>query len=141
MYNRPIPKFSPTCFSALVICLHPGLQKLPAYSANSPPPSINQNHAIHQFPPKHFRAPARTNIRVPNLQIQETRRRQCMSFISKCPSSLLIYSSKVYVCSDVNWGGNCVHYVQPAGSDNCVTLDGTASSIGPAPGFSCIFYK
>lgn len=47
----------------------------------------------------------------------------------------------IYVCSDVNWGGNCVHYVQPVGGGNCVTLDGTASSIGPDPGFSCTFFK
>lgn len=79
--NRPIPKLSPTCFSALVICFHSGLQKIPAYSVNSSPPSTNQNHAVHQFPPKHFRALARTNIRVPNLQIQQTRRRRCLCLL------------------------------------------------------------
>ncbi|OCL13499.1 hypothetical protein AOQ84DRAFT_225354 [Glonium stellatum] len=50
-------------------------------------------------------------------------------------------NSGVYVCSDVNWGGDCVHYVQAVGGNDCIKLDGTASSIGPDPGFSCTFYK
>lgn len=48
----------------------------------------------------------------------------------------------VYICSDINWSGNCKHYLTPIGSSPsaCTLLDGTASSIGPDMGFSCNFY-
>ncbi|KAF2024356.1 hypothetical protein EK21DRAFT_78895, partial [Setomelanomma holmii] len=48
----------------------------------------------------------------------------------------------VYICTDINWAGNCTHYQRPLGSgpDDCTKLDGDASSIGPDWGFTCTFY-
>jgi hypothetical protein len=48
---------------------------------------------------------------------------------------------KVYICEDVFWGGRCETKYYNLGTDECVTLDGRASSITPAPGFLCVFYK
>ncbi|KAF2847731.1 hypothetical protein T440DRAFT_520634 [Plenodomus tracheiphilus IPT5] len=48
----------------------------------------------------------------------------------------------VYICSDINWQGSCIHHRTPLGSSpsSCTTLNGTASSIGPDVGFSCNLY-
>ncbi|KAL1601093.1 hypothetical protein SLS59_005763 [Nothophoma quercina] len=48
----------------------------------------------------------------------------------------------VYYCEDNAWGGACKHVLSPLGSDpeKCTTIDGRASSIGPDPGYYCIFY-
>lgn len=49
----------------------------------------------------------------------------------------------VYICVDINWGGDCTHHSAPVGSapSACTTLNGTASSVGPDKGFSCNFYS
>ena len=49
---------------------------------------------------------------------------------------------QVYYCEDNAWGGACKHVLSPLGSDpeKCTTIDGRASSIGPDPGYYCIFY-
>ncbi|KAF2624247.1 hypothetical protein BU25DRAFT_424328 [Macroventuria anomochaeta] len=48
----------------------------------------------------------------------------------------------VYYCEDIAWGGACQHVVSPLGSDpeKCTMIDSRASSIGPDPGYYCIFY-
>ncbi|CBX93203.1 hypothetical protein IAQ61_008928 [Plenodomus lingam] len=48
----------------------------------------------------------------------------------------------IYICSDINWEGSCIHYSTPLGGSpsSCTTLDGKASSVGPDMGFNCIFY-
>ncbi|OCK79648.1 hypothetical protein K432DRAFT_443726 [Lepidopterella palustris CBS 459.81] len=50
-------------------------------------------------------------------------------------------NSGVYICSDINWGSTCVHLVAPLGGQDCIKLDGTASSIGPDQGLTCTFYR
>lgn len=49
--------------------------------------------------------------------------------------------AQVYVCEHVNWEGKCVNIPYAIGSGDCISLDGTASSIRPDKGFSCTFYK
>ncbi|KAK7183814.1 hypothetical protein DPSP01_004438 [Paraphaeosphaeria sporulosa] len=49
--------------------------------------------------------------------------------------------ANVYVCEHINWGGACVNVLYAIDSGDCVSLDGTASSIRPDKGFSCTFYK
>ncbi|KZM21482.1 uncharacterized protein EKO05_0006303 [Ascochyta rabiei] len=48
----------------------------------------------------------------------------------------------VYICEDNAWGGACTHTYSRLGSDplDCTIIDGRASSIGPDPGYHCIFY-
>ncbi|KAF2130803.1 hypothetical protein P153DRAFT_286979, partial [Dothidotthia symphoricarpi CBS 119687] len=48
----------------------------------------------------------------------------------------------VYICEDHHWGGKCEYKVSHLGSapEDCVELDGSASSIGPDQGYYCIFY-
>ncbi|KAF2829810.1 hypothetical protein CC86DRAFT_285274 [Ophiobolus disseminans] len=57
----------------------------------------------------------------------------------------MIYTNQpcqVFICADANWGGACEKKFIPLGSspDVCTVLDGTASSIGPDQGFTCLFY-
>ncbi|KAF1997748.1 hypothetical protein P154DRAFT_440659, partial [Amniculicola lignicola CBS 123094] len=49
----------------------------------------------------------------------------------------------VCICDDINWTGNCRYITACIGGhpSNCVVLDGSASSIGPDPGWKCYFYE
>ncbi|KAF2263207.1 hypothetical protein CC78DRAFT_534209 [Lojkania enalia] len=49
----------------------------------------------------------------------------------------------VYICEHWAWQGNCIKWENCIGTsdDDCVKLTGTASSIGPDPGYKCFFYK
>ncbi|KAF2256859.1 hypothetical protein BU26DRAFT_558297 [Trematosphaeria pertusa] len=49
--------------------------------------------------------------------------------------------ASVFVCEHVYWGGTCSIVTAPLDTGECTPLDGSASSIGPDPGFTCTFYK
>lgn len=72
-------------------------------------------------------------------------RRDATATVTSPSLSTLPYAlndtANVYVCEHVNWGGKCSNISYTLGSGDCVSLDGTASSIRPAAGFSCTFYK
>ncbi|KAH7075498.1 hypothetical protein BKA63DRAFT_552984 [Paraphoma chrysanthemicola] len=48
----------------------------------------------------------------------------------------------VYICPDINWSGSCTHYLRPLGSgpNDCVKLNGDATSVGPDEGIQCTFF-
>ncbi|KAF9698069.1 hypothetical protein EKO04_003480 [Ascochyta lentis] len=48
----------------------------------------------------------------------------------------------VYICEDDAWRGVCTHTYSRLGSNpnDCTIINGRASSIGPDPGYYCIFY-
>ncbi|GME49432.1 hypothetical protein GTA08_BOTSDO00311 [Neofusicoccum parvum] len=49
--------------------------------------------------------------------------------------------ASVLTCTDPDFAGTCTLHATPLGNNNCISLDGTATSIQPDNGLDCIFYS
>lgn len=93
--------------------------------------------------------PVRLNVATPLPEPDKwagVRSPSCSSFLvgrENIAESYSLTCTQVYICEHINWVGKCEYKVSPLGSapEDCVELDGTASSVGPDDNYYCIFYE